>query len=184
MAELAAYTASEALPPEVDPQIRTLLDAEWPGASGNAGSPLIDPDLNPMYFVLSSGDEVVGYARTIWAWGVHKGQATKVYGLGDVVTRPRWRRQGFGRRVVEAATRHIRADADADLAVLLTEPKLEKLYAESGWVHVPGMRLVTGERNGASTTGDFVMMLFLSAAARRDRDSYSHAPLILAGDEW
>ena len=86
--------------------------------------------------------------------------------------------------MVEAATRHIRSDADADVAVLLTEPALEKLYGASGWAHVPGMRVVRGERDGAPIAEDFVMMLFLSAAAREHRDTYRHEPLVLAGDEW
>jgi GNAT superfamily N-acetyltransferase len=183
MPELAVYAASEALPPELGHEIRALLDAQWPGPNDNVGAgPLIDPDLHPVYFVLREGDEVVGYARTIWAWATHKGQAIKIYGLGDVVTRPRWRRQGFARRVVEAATGHIRSDADA--AVLLTQPALERLYAASGWAHVPGMRVVTDERDGAPTAEDCVMMLFLSAGAREDRDTYRHEPLVLAGDEW
>ena len=185
MIQLIRYNTSEELPPQIVHEIRSLAYSQWPGSNENQGSGiLIDPDLHPVYFVLRDGDHVLGSARTIWTWAAHLGRTLKVYGLGDVITAPQWRRKGYGRRLVAAATAHIRSDPEADIAVLLTEPRLEALYSRSGWVHIAGMRIVTSEDDGAQAAGVVPMMLFLSAGARGARDDFLQQPLVLPGDEW
>ncbi|MDQ2676624.1 MAG: GNAT family N-acetyltransferase [Actinomycetota bacterium] len=185
MPELAVYTASDAIHPKLDRQIRALLSTAWPGADDEQESgALVDPALHPVSFVITSGEHVLSYGRTIWAWVSHDDRTLKIYGLGDVVTAPEWRRSGSGGRVVEAATTHIRSDQDADLAVLLTEPGLEAWYGRRGWSHMPGMRIVTDEYDGDHTANPFAMVLLLSAAMRSARAELSKCTLVLPGDEW
>ena len=185
MFQLISYDSSAAIPLATAAQIRSLLEAEWPDPDGEAAlHPLIDPELHPTYFVLTELDHVVTYGRTIWATVARHDQRFKLYGLGDLVTRPEDRRKGHGRRLVDAATSHIHSDREADAALLLTEPNLESIYRRSGWDAVSGMRVVTGGYDGRAPGTIGPMMLFLSAAAHAARESFSHGALELPGDEW
>jgi len=114
----------------------------------------------------------------------HLRQSFKLYGLGDVITKPDCRRKGYGGQIVEEATTHIKSDRDADAAVLLTEAKLEALYQRSGWGYVPGLRVTTGEYDGFAAGETFPMMLFLSPKARAVRARFPEERLVLQGDEW
>jgi GNAT superfamily N-acetyltransferase len=185
MPELAVYNGTDCVPPEIARQIRALLSTTWPdGDDEPASGPFVDPALHPVSFVITNGERVLSYGRIIWAWVSRDGRILKIYGLGDVVTVPEWRRSGYGGRVVEAATAHIRSDLDADLAVLLTESGLEAWYGRRGWSHVPGMRVVTDEYDGEHRANPFAMVLLLSAAMRSARAELSKCTLVLPGDEW
>ena len=185
MPRLMRYDAAATIPPRLEAQIRSLLHVEWPGPDeGHTAQPLCDPELHPAYFVLANGDQVLSYARTIWATVLHRGQSFKLYGLGDVVTRLEFRLKGYGGCVAKEATTHIRSDQEADAAVLLTEPKLEAFYRRSGWEYVPGLRVVTSEYDECAAGEAFPMMLFLSAKAHAAREILAEDSLILPGDEW
>lgn len=177
-----SYDSATAIPLPLEAQIRCLLHAEWPGAGEDAVLPLTPPQLHPVHFVLAKGDQVVSYTRTIWATVSDRGQGLKLYGLGDVVTRPEQRQMGYGGRLVEEATAQIRRDPEADAAVLLTEPTLERFYRRYGWEHVAGLRVATGDSHECTTP--FAMMLFISAKVRGARELFADDPLVLPGDEW
>ncbi len=85
------YDYATMIPLRLETQVRSLLYAEWPGEDENeAAQPLIHPELHPVYFVLADGDQVLSYARTIWTTVTHLGQSFKLYGLGDVVSKPEY----------------------------------------------------------------------------------------------
>ncbi len=182
---LVVYTASHEIPTAIDRQIRALLASEWPASDGEpARGPLVDPALHPVFFVLTSGERVLSYARTIWASGELEDQILKVYGLGDVITAPESRRAGYAGRIVEVATAYIQADPDADLGVLLTVPRLESWYGRQGWVHVSGFRVATDDYESEYAPEPFPMILLLSAGMRTARAQLSRCILVLPGDEW
>lgn len=179
------YDSIATIPPRLEWQIRSLLYAEWPGPDEtDAAQPLIAAELHPVYFVLADEEQVLSCARTIWAPVSHLGQSLKLYGLGDVITKPEFRHQGYGRYIVEEATAHIKSDREADAGVLLTESKLEPLYRRSGWGYIPELQVTTGEHDGCAAGESFPMMLFLSAKARSMRETFSEGLLILPGNEW
>jgi GNAT superfamily N-acetyltransferase len=185
MPQLSIYTAVDAIRPEIVCAIRALLASEWPASDGEpARGPLADPTLHPVFVVLTSAQRVLSFGRTIWAWVPHDGRTLKVYGLGDVITAPESRRAGYGGRVVEAATAHIRSDPNADLGLLLTDPQLEGLYGHRGWIHVPGLGVVTDEYHGEHTAPPFPMVLLRSSAGPAARAELSKQTLVLPGDEW
>jgi predicted GNAT family N-acyltransferase len=150
----------------------------------NAASPLISSALHPVFFILVDENQVLSYARTILATVLHLGQSFKLAGLGDVLTKREFRHNGYGGRIVEEATAHIKSDREVDAAVLLTEPHLEAFYRRSGWGCVPGLRVLTSEY-GERITGKIIpMMLFLSAKAHAAHEIFSQETLLLPGDEW
>jgi GNAT superfamily N-acetyltransferase len=184
MPHSSRYDSTVTMPPHLEIQIRSLLYAEWPDPEDDNLQPLTEPKLHPTYFILADENQVLSYARTIWAMVSHLGQGFKLYGLGDVVTAPEFRRQGYGSRIVEEATTHIKSDREADAALLLTDPVLEILYRRSGWEFVPGLQIMTGEYDSCSIEALFPMMLFLSAKANALRDAFTEETLVLPGDEW
>ena len=185
MPRLMRYDFPATVPPHLEAQIRSLLYAEWSGTNEPDIAPaLLGPELHPVYFVLAEGDQVLSYARTIWATVPYLGQSFKLYGLGDVVTQPGFRHKGYGGCVVGEATTHIRSDREADAAVLLTEPKLEPFYRRSGWDYVPGLRVATGESDECGAVATIPMVLFLSAKACAARAIFPSETLVLPGDEW
>jgi predicted GNAT family N-acyltransferase len=185
MPQLHIYNSSAELPRELASQIRSLLLAEWPGPEvDDTEEPLTAPALHPTYFILTAGNRLRSYARTIWATVAHQDQHFKLYGLGDVITVPKYRRKGYGSRIVQAATAQIWSDPKADAAVLLTKPELAALYQQSSWEYVPGLRVASDEYGGYEASDVFPLMLFLSAAARDARANFASHPLVLPGDEW
>ena len=184
MPRLMAYDSAAMIPLHLEAQIRSLLQAEWPGKETGAPPPLTEPELHPVYFILADNDQLLSYARTIWATVFHLEQNFKLYGLGDVLTEPQARGRGYGSRIVEKATSHIRSDSQADVAVLLTEPKLEPFYRRSGWECVPGLQVATKESHASAAGSTIPMMLFLSPRAKAAREIFSRDILVLPGDEW
>ena len=185
MLQLLIYDSSAELPRELASEIRSVLLAEWPGPEvDDTSESLIDPALHPVYFILADGNRLRSYARTIWARVAHQDQHFKLYGLGDVITVPQYRRKGYGGRIVQEATAHIRSDQTADAAVLLAQPRLVALYSQSGWECVPGLRVMSGERDGHMTSDVIPMMMFLSATAQAARAGFASQTLVLPGDEW
>jgi aminoglycoside 2'-N-acetyltransferase I len=185
MLRLLRYDSDLAIPLGLEVQIRSLLSAEWPGADDeDLTQPLTAPEFHPRYFVVADGEQVLSYARTIWTMVWHRGQHFKLYGVGDVITAPEVRYQGYGGRIVAAATTDIQADREADLALLRTEPRLETFYRRSGWAYAPGLQIVTREEDELEDEPLFAMMLFLSAQAQAARKFFPLDPLVLPGDEW
>lgn len=181
MPELQRYAGADEIPRDLERQIRSLLQAEWPSPGDESDGPLTAFEWHPTYFVLAEGGMVWSHARTVWAWVTHLGRSLKLYGLGDVVTTPELRGLGYGRRVVREATAHIRSDHEADAAVLLTVPGLEAFYRRCGWEAVPELEVRTDEYD-EQHRGSLPMMLFLSTTA--GRASFHASPLVLPGDEW
>lgn len=185
MPQLHVYQATEDLPAHYEYQIRSFMRILWPGhQEDDLDQPLTEPELHPTYFVLATEHTVMSYARTIWMPVSYAGQTFKLYGLGDVLTLPASRHQGYGGQIVAAATAHICADAEADAAILLTEPRLENFYRRSGWEHIPHLTILTGEHAHAQPCDAFPMMLFLSPTARNMRTTFQTQPLFLPGEEW
>lgn len=182
MPSVSIYSADDLLPQPFERAIRALLEQEWPGPnSTDADEPLTERALNPTYFLVVEENAVRSFARTIWARVTYCGQNLKLYGLGDVVTVQAQRRKGYGALVTQAATAHIQSAADADAALLLTQPELERFYARWGWAHIPELQVVTQEADAKSS---FAMMLFCSDRARQLCRHFAETPLILPGDEW
>lgn len=185
MLQLLIYASSAEFPVELASQIRPALLKEWPGPEAyDSAESLTAPELHPTYFILADGNQLLSYARTIWVWVEHGAQRFKLYGLGDVLTVQQYRHKGYGSRIVREATAHIRSDPEADVALLLTRHELAGLYQQSGWEHIHGLRVVSGEDEGREASDAFPMMLFLSAAARSSRAGFASHTLVLPGDEW
>jgi predicted acetyltransferase len=90
----------------------------------------------------------------------------RLYCLGDVFTYPAFRQRGLGAAVTAAGTELIRADAEADLAILFCDPGHEKFYARHGWMAAPTLAATRGFAEREPQEG-LPMLLRLSERAKR-----------------
>lgn len=183
--DLHRYSSDNPVPANLEAQVKQLLDAEWEGPASETG-PLTDPALHPEYFVLSEPDSqgidrVLSYGRAIRADVEIDGKRYRIWGIGDIVTDPARRDQGWGSRIASAATDVIRSDLEAALGLLITSPSDDRFYAAHGWQHEPDLRLITDEDpNGCDR---YVMLLWLPQGDSLREYLHSH-PLVLPGKEW
>ena len=85
-----------------------------------------------VYFSLVENGELISRAEVIQVDLAHLGQTYQVCGLCKVLTLPPFRRKGYGKQVVKAATRYI-LQSDVDMGLLFCEQRLESFYASNGW---------------------------------------------------
>ncbi|HET7093776.1 MAG TPA: GNAT family N-acetyltransferase [Thermomicrobiales bacterium] len=177
----------DALPATLRRQILAAHRREWPNAyvSDHDGRTWIQrPQFHPTHVVLIDDGRLIAYTGVVWKDLRHAGETYRTYGLSGVVTTPAFRRQGHGRRVVEAATRLIRA-SDADIGLFTCAPGLTTFYAASGWEWMAGAALFGGpaaapEREWAEQ----VMMGFFSAKGRAARSGFTAQPILFDDDLW
>ncbi len=99
-------------------------------------------------------------------------------GLGNVLTYPSFRGRGYGRRILDAATRYIQT-SDADVAALFCDPALEGFYSKSGWETIKGVATLTGAREAPTEYDALRMMLFVSDRGRAGRGEFETQPLYI-----
>ncbi len=110
MVELVTY-ADDELPADLKCQVLSFQRIQWP--EGFVGvNRLRDwihhPELHPAHFVLVENGVLISYAGVLWKDLEHAGAVYKTYELSGVLTYRAFGRQGYGRRVVAAATAYIR----------------------------------------------------------------------------
>lgn len=94
------------------------------------------PDLQPVHFVMAQDDSLLSYASILILTIPHAGTNFQIYGFGNLLTFPPYRRQGYGGQILQAATNFIR-QSDVDAAILFCDRLLEPFYSEKGWVVTP-----------------------------------------------
>ncbi|MFN8418887.1 MAG: GNAT family N-acetyltransferase [Anaerolineae bacterium] len=187
MPQLTIYRFNEALPPELECQIRAFIRLTWYDAyaeNPDLEAPMLPPDDHPQHVVLAERHALISHARLSWVQVDHAGERFKTYCLGDVFTYPAFRGKGYGRIVADAATALIREDGDADIAILFCDPKLEEFYGQCGWSHVPDLTANIGEIDALEPHNHFAMMLLLSDKARRSQDAFRTQTIFLPGYDW
>ena len=174
------YDTEDSIPESIRSQIGAAVDCEWPRLE--ASDQLVSALFHPTYFVLLQDRTLLSYGRTIWAHGSCSGSRLKMYGLGDIITPVAVRRRGYGSAIVAAATAHIRADATADAAILHTQPSLDQLYRQFGWLPVSTFSVLTDEPR--EEMAPHLMAILLSDRAQQLLGGNNGAVLALPGDEW
>ena len=169
---LELLTFQGELPAHLNWQAVSFIRVAWPWVDKGSLREPYDRTLRPTYFALVSGDVLISHAAAIEVEIEHAGERYRMGGLGNVFTFPAFRERGYGRRVVDAATRHILA-SHADVAALFCGPRRVAFYERSGWRPVPS----------APGSADARMMLFVSERGRGAQPAFDAEPFQVA-DEW
>ena len=185
MAQLLTF-ADDELPADLKCQILSAHRIQWP--EGYVGENRLrdwiqHPRFHPVHFALVEGGVLVSYAGVVWKRLEHAGEAHKAYGLSGVYAYPAFRRQGHGRRVVDAATARIRR-SNADVGLFTCAPNLTGFYAASGWAVIERAVLLGGRRDAPWPTEQRVMMGFFSEKGRRARLRFESLPISFDDELW
>jgi GNAT superfamily N-acetyltransferase len=173
--ELVTYPDG-ALPDALRWQFVSFVRITWPRVEGARPREVYGPAEAPVHVALVERGLLLRYAAVVRERVAHAGVAYDVRGLSSVFTFPAWRRRGYGRRVVDAATAHIRASG-ADLGLLFTGDALKGFYARSGWEALRGAPMPEGPREAPRASDALKMMLFVSEKGRAGRRAFETQPL-------
>lgn len=177
MPTLTIYRQQD-FPPLYKTQALAFMRCEWPSIFQGDNlymSETYPPDLHPIHFAIAEGETLLSYATLLRRKLLHAGQTFDIYGFGNMLTFPPFRRQGFGRRILHSATEYIR-QGQADVAILYCDASLEAYYAVEGWV---AMRSETrlGHPEAYTVYDPIRMMLFVSAKGLANQAEFGDSPL-------
>lgn len=163
-------------------QAIAFMRMEWPSIfqGDNLYMPeTYPPDFHPVHFVIAEGETLLSYGEILRLTIDHNGSRYQVYGFGNMLTFPPFRRQGWGGQVLKAATQFIQHN-DVDIAALFCDSGLEPFYAKQGWV-VTRSPTRLGRSDQFEDYLPLRMMLFISEKGRLNRAEFETQPMYI---EW
>ena len=135
------------------------------------------PENHPVHFVLAEGETLISYAAMMEVSLNHYGNVYRVYGFGNMFTFPPFRKHGYGRQVLQAATRFIQAST-VDIAILFCDPKLEDFYAADGWKATYSPTRL-GQADQYQVYDPLRMMLFTSEKGLANQKDFESQPIYI-----
>ncbi len=184
MAQLSLFT-TDSLPAAHQHQIRSFIRLHWHDEyQYSLDGPLVPVERHPTHLVIHDRHALFSHGRVIWVEVEHIGQRYRMYCLGDVLTYPAFRRQGYGAQIVAAGTALIRDDPHADAAILFTEPATTRFYAAHGWETMPHLKASYGHPIAPEPAQGIAMMLFVSERAKAHRADFERHEVELPGWGW
>lgn len=168
-------------PAELKWQAVSFMRVEWPFIFTGPDRFLTEPyppELQPVHFAIVEDNVLISYGSILQLKQPHAGEVYTLYGLGNVFTFPPYRREGFGRQVVEAATRYILAST-ADVGALFCGARLAPYYRASGWEAMEGATTRIGTPDNYETHDVLRMMLFVSEKGKRGQRAFMHEPFYI-----
>ena len=159
-------------------QALAFMKVEWPSVFERQPfmSETYPAEHDPVHFAIVEADALISYTTVMRFKIRHAGEDFENCALGNVFTFPPYRRQGFGRKVVDAATAHINASS-ADVAILFCSPGKKPFYAASEWEALDGARTLVGAAGGEQEYHLSRMMLFISGKGKAARRLFAEQPM-------
>lgn len=145
------------------------------------------PEVSPTHIVLEEAGILVSYATVVNKTIDHAGQRFRTAGVSAVFTYPAWRKQGYGHRLMELVTDHIRAGG-YDIAMLFCEPEIAALYTKHGWLAMQSPTLSGDVASPNSSADDEYpetrLMLFLSEHGQAHQATFDTTPVYVGTYSW
>jgi GNAT superfamily N-acetyltransferase len=174
------------LPAVLQCQILSFLRMTWPEGfitEAQRREWIAHQENHPLHFVFVEDSFLISHLEVVWKYLEHAGVTYKAYGLSGVFTTPAFREQGYGQRLVEAGTAHIKA-SDADIGMLWCAPSLKGFYARSGWIGMEKSETLIGPKEDPSVYHLLLMMLFLSQKEQRGRPFFENESIYFGREAW
>mgnify|MGYP001774082690 CR=1 FL=1 len=173
------------LPPSIKCQILSFIRIKWWWIFQGEHRfwDYTEKATHPVNVVLIEQELVVSHAEINRRMIEHTGQTFNAYGLSAVFTYPAWRKAGYGRQVVEAATHYIE-ETDADVAMLFCLPNLVGFYQRCGWEHVEKSVLYGDPHQPTVDEEETLMMRFVSERGKLARSSFLDQAVYVGQRKW
>jgi GNAT superfamily N-acetyltransferase len=187
--QLSVYS-KEQVPRDMAVQMCSYVRIQWPFLMGQA-TPLWRPQRYPdggRHFMLHDDDVLIAHALSHHREIAHVGRTWRVGALSGVFTYPTHRGSGFGEQVVAAATKYLR-ESETDFALLFCGERVKSLYERQGWEHSPAVRVTSGNieqpvKYEEEHVGGFVLVMYVSEAAKGAREAIESRPIHVGQSTW
>ncbi|MEM7254110.1 MAG: GNAT family N-acetyltransferase [Pseudomonadota bacterium] len=190
MAQINLYPDAD-FPEDLEWQAVSFIRTEWPFAFGGPKrlGRRVRTEHDPIHetiahVVVEEEGVLMSYATIIGTRIVHEHEAYQSYGLASVFTYPQFRREGWGKHVVQTATHDVVSRADADICILFCQPPLVPFYRQCGWHWIDGVSTLVGPLEAPKAHGSQRMMQFVSPKGRAGRDTFNTVPLYVGTQAW
>ena len=161
----------------------------WPWVGSGAGRNTKhswSEDLEARYFVIVDNGILISHASVIRRTLSHAHTDYLVGELASMFTYPQFRREGYGRRVVHAATSYIQSSG-LDVGWLTIEPTvgLEAFYQAEGWIAMPEARTLTGDPAHPTIEEEHPMlpavrmMFFVTPKGQAGQQAFAQIPVYI-----
>lgn len=183
--DLVAFPA-DLLPDVLKRQVLFWQREQWPSdfTEPQEGRDWINhPHHHPTHFLLLTDGRLVSHVGVVWKDLEHAGETYRTYGLSGVLTVPEFRREGHGRRLVDAATAHI-WESDADIGLFMCPPHRREFYKASGWIPMDQTVLLGGPKSAPYPSEELTMMGFFSEKGQRGRPAFEGQTIVFDDDLW
>jgi hypothetical protein len=183
MIETKIYPVDE-LPPLLECQIRDFVRIVWPTSNVDDRSvPLGPRDRDPVHVVIVDGDTLISHVQLLTFNIEHAGENYKVIGVSGVLTYPNFRKGGYGRKVVDESTQYI-ASKGVDFGMLFTMPELTNFYGKSGWVTVPKLTILVGDKAKPRDGNQYTLMYPVTDHGERAVKAFKSASVYVGSRLW
>lgn len=159
-------------------QAIAFMRCEWPSIFQGDILYLSDPyppDFEPVHFVLSEGESLLSYATLMKRDVLHAGRNYTIYGFGNMLTFAPYRKHGYGRKILQAATEFIR-QSPVDAGILFCDKSLEPYYATEGWLVIQSPTYL-GHPKQRTPYEPSRMMVFVSETGKAAQSEFESLPL-------
>ena len=133
--------------------------------------------------MLVENDLLISQVEVVWKDLEHAGQSYKTYGMTGVLTYPSFREQGYGRQVVDEATKYIES-TDADIGMFHCSPTVQGFYAKCGWPPLENAITLKGDPEQPTVSEEVTLMRFYSEKGRRGKPAFATQPIYFGIDTW
>ena len=186
MPEFQIYT-DETLPDGYAYQRMAFIRIHWDDSYVNNPDMPLKPVIEPetRHYLYVAGEALVSAASVVRREITCDGVPYVCYGMSAVMTFPFFRKNGYGSQVVKAATDHMQAQPDADVALLWTSPDRGPWYSKFGWEAMPGLTIWVGDPQSPHHDDDsFLMMMFISDRAKQNRETIVNSRIYVGEWSW
>jgi GNAT superfamily N-acetyltransferase len=135
------------------------------------------PEFDPIHFVMAEGESLLSYAAILKRNLLHMNREYAVYGFGNMFTFPPYRNQGYGQKVLRAATEFIQRST-VDVAILFCDKSLEKYYNAKGWLATPSPTYISCPEEYLLYE-PLRMMIFISDKGKAAQTDFENSPLCI-----
>ena len=176
MVQQVIYTQISAIPSGLHQQIVDFLRMEW--SDGFIGKNRLrnwahKEKHHPVIFVLVEQDILISHVAVVWRYITHKDITYKVYALSGMLTYPQFRKQGYGRKLVQAAKEYmLKIDAD----IIMVHTHLKGFYEKAGFEPLPKVITLFGDPQKPKQSEDSAFGLFLSDKGKQGRKDFESEP--------
>lgn len=178
-AEVSIYQQAE-FPLVLKWQAIAFMKTEWAGIFHDNLKFLAEPyppELTPVHFAIHVGDALISYATVMQQQLTHANTNFTVDCFGNLFTFPPYRGEGYGAKILHAATTYIR-QGNADLAGLFCDAALIPFYERVGWEPTRSPTY-TGTREDYEVDPSSRLMLFLSPQVQALRRAFDEEPFYI-----